>query len=79
MDTVKRITEMADEFIWQNIWFGVLSVSRDAGNISIHMTESAFGRLASELNADVKYKLAEDGGNSRKYFLYSIYKFYTLL
>ena len=74
-ETLNRIERLANEFVWQNEWLGVLSVSKttDGEVIKIHMSDDEFYKLAQLLGETVLFD--ED----REYFFDGPYMFFTLV
>ena len=74
-ETLNRIERLANEFIWQNEWLGVLGISKtvDGEVIKIHMSDDEFYKLARLLGETVLFD--ED----REYFFDGQYQFFTLV
>jgi hypothetical protein len=74
-ETLNRIERLANEFIWQNEWLGVLNVSKttDGEIIKIHMGDDELYRLARLCGEPL---LNDDG---RDYFFDGPYMFFTLV
>lgn len=74
-ETLNRIKRLANEFIWQNEWLGVLGISKtvDGEIIKIQMGDDEFYKLASLLGETVAF----DEG--REYFFDGPYMFFTLV
>ena len=74
-ETLNRIERLANEFVWQNEWLGVLGISKtvDGEVIKIHMSDDEFYKLARLLGETVLFD--ED----REYFFDGQYQFFTLV
>ena len=74
-ETLNRIERLANEFIWQNEWLGVLGIGKtvDGEVIKIQMSDDEFYKLARLLGETVLFD--ED----REYFFDGPYKFFTLV
>ena len=74
-ETLNRIERLANEFVWQNEWLGVLGISKtvDGEVIKIHMSDDEFYKLARLLGETVLFD--ED----REYFFDGPYMFFTLV
>ena len=77
-ETLNRIERLANEFVWQNEWLGVLGISKtvDGEVIKIHMSDDEFYKLASLLGETV---LLDEDDEDREYFFDGPYKFFTLV
>ena len=74
-ETLNRIKRLANEFVWQNEWLGVLGIRKtvDEEVIKIHMSDDEFYKLARLLGETVLFD--ED----REYFFDGQYQFFTLV
>ena len=74
-ETLNRIKRLANEFVWQNEWLGVLGIRKtvDGEVIKIHMGDDEFYKLARLLGETVLFD--ED----REYFFDGPYQFFTLV
>ena len=74
-ETLNRIERLANEFVWQNDWLGVLGISKtfDGEVIKIQMSDDEFYKLARLLGETVLFD--ED----REYFFDGQYQFFTLV
>ena len=74
-ETLNRIERLANEFVWQNEWLGVLGISKtvDGEVIKIQMSDDEFYKLARLLGETVLFD--ED----REYFFDGQYQFFTLV
>ena len=66
-ETLNRIERLANEFVWQNEWLGVLGISKtvDGEVIKIHMSDDEFYKLARLLGETV---LLDEDDEDREYF-----------
>jgi len=77
-ETLNRIERLANEFVWQNEWLGVLGISKtvDGEVIKIHMSDDEFYKLARLLGETV---LLDEDDEDREYFFDGQYQFFTLV
>jgi len=77
-ETLNRIERLANEFVWQNEWLGVLGISKtvDGEVIKIHMSDDEFYKLARLLGETV---LLDEDDEDREYFFDGPYMFFTLV
>ena len=77
-ETLNRIERLANEFVWQNEWLGVLRISKtvDGEVIKIQMSDDEFYKLARLLGETV---LLDEDDEDREYFLDGPYQFFTLV
>ena len=80
-ETLNRIERLANEFIWQNEWLGVLNVSKttDGEVIKIQMAETEFYRLAKLADKTVMTDKTVMSDSEREYFFEGPYMFFTLV
>ena len=77
-ETLNRIKRLANEFVWQNEWLGVLGIRKtfDGEVIKIHMSVDEFYKLARLLGETV---LLDEDDEDRDYFFDGPYQFFTLV
>jgi len=77
-ETLNRIKRLANEFVWQNEWLGVLGISKtvDGEVIKIQMSDDEFYKLARLLGETV---LLDEDDEDREYFFDGPYQFFTLV